>query len=46
MPDVNNLMKACGCWAFAEFADIWQMQHDFAKKVEAESKRMLASVLP
>lgn len=40
VPGVNNL-KQYGRWAFAEFTDVFQMQHDFAKKVEAEFDRMI-----
>ncbi|CAI07306.1 fragment of hypothetical protein, partial [Aromatoleum aromaticum EbN1] len=34
VPGVNNLYTY-GRWAFAEFTDVWQMQDDFARKVEA-----------
>lgn len=40
VPGVNNLGQY-GRWVFAEFTDVWQMQDDFAKKVEAEFERML-----
>jgi type III restriction enzyme len=40
VPGVNNLGKY-GRWSFAEFTDVWQMQGDFAKKVEAEFEGML-----
>ncbi|NMG16803.1 BPTD_3080 family restriction endonuclease [Aromatoleum bremense] len=43
VPGVNNLTKY-GRWAFAEFTDVWQMQDDFAKKVEAEFERMIDAV--
>jgi type III restriction enzyme len=33
-----------GRWAFAEFADVFQMEEDFAAKVEAEFDRMIDSV--
>jgi type III restriction enzyme len=33
LPGVNGL-GSYGRWAFAEFTDIWEMQDDFAKKVE------------
>ncbi len=33
-PGVNNL-KQYGRWAFAEFTDVWEMQDDFAKRIEA-----------
>ncbi|MCK0507756.1 BPTD_3080 family restriction endonuclease [Aromatoleum anaerobium] len=45
VPAVNNLAKY-GRWAFAEFTDVWQMQDDFAKKVEAEFDRMLDEAAP
>jgi type III restriction enzyme len=40
VPGVNHL-KTYGRWAFAEFADVWQIQDDFAKKVEAQFNAML-----
>ena len=40
VPGVNNL-GAYGRWAFVEFADVYQMQHDFSKKVEAEFNKMI-----
>ncbi len=45
VPGVNNL-KQYGRWAFAEFTEVYQMQHDFAKKVEAEFNRMISERLP
>jgi len=45
VPGVNNL-KQYGRWAFAEFTDVFQMQDDFAEKVEAEFNRMLSEHLP
>lgn len=44
MPGVNNL-KQHGRWAFAEFTDVFQMQTDFAKKVEAEFDGMITAVI-
>ena len=38
VPGVNNL-GTYGRWAFAEFTDMFQIQDDFAKKVEAEFKK-------
>ena len=35
IPGVNNL-EAYGRWAFAEFTDVFDIQQDFANKVEAE----------
>lgn len=40
VPGVNNL-KQYGRWAFAEFTDVFQMQADFANKVEAEFNKMI-----
>lgn len=41
VPGVNNL-GSYGRWAFAEFTDVFQMQDDFIKKVEAEFNKMVA----
>ena len=43
VPGVNNL-GTYGRWAFTEFTDVFQMQHDFAKKVEAEFNKMIDAV--
>ncbi len=43
VPGVNNSGQY-GRWAFAEFTDVWEMQDDFAAKVEAEFGRMVDSV--
>jgi len=43
VPGVNNLENH-GRWAFAEFTDVFQIQDDFAKKVEAEFNKMIQSV--
>ncbi len=40
VPGVNSL-RTYGRWAFAEFTDVFQMQDDFAKKVEAEFSKMI-----
>ena len=40
VPGVNNL-GSHGRWAFAEFADVWLMQTDFAAKVAAEFDKMI-----
>ena len=40
VPGVNNL-KQYGRWAFAEFTDVFQMQTDFASKVEIEFNKMI-----
>tara|TARA_R100001143_G_scaffold62974_1_gene67924 strand:+ start:9080 stop:12154 length:3075 start_codon:yes stop_codon:yes gene_type:complete len=44
VPGVNQL-GAYGRWAFAEFTDVFQMQDDFAAKVEAEFSAMIDTVL-
>lgn len=43
VPGVNNL-GTLGRWAFAEFTDVFQMQQDFAAKVEKEFEKMIESV--
>jgi len=43
VPGVNHLGQF-GRWAFAEFTDVFQMQHDFAAKVEAEFNKMIDTV--
>jgi type III restriction enzyme len=43
VPGVNHL-GAYGRWAFAEFTDVFQMQDNFAKKVEAEFNKMIDGV--
>ena len=40
VPGVNNL-KRFGRWAFVEFGDVWEMEDDFAGKVEQEFERMI-----
>jgi len=40
VPGVNNL-KQHGRWAFAEFTEVYQIEADFAKKVEAEFNKMI-----
>ena len=44
VPGVNNSGKH-GRWAFAEFCDVYQIQADFADKVEGEFEKMIDSVL-
>ena len=39
-PGVNN-HGAYGRWAFAEFTDVYNMEHDFAKKVVEEFNRVV-----
>ncbi len=43
VPGVNNHGQY-GRWAFAEFTDVYEMQTDFEKKVEAEFNKMIESV--
>ena len=45
IPGVNNLGNY-GRWAFSEFTDVWLMQADFEKKVEAEFNKMIATAAP
>jgi type III restriction enzyme len=40
VPGVNHLGNH-GRWAFAEFTDVFQIQDDFAKKVEGEFNKMI-----
>ena len=44
VPGVNNL-KTYGRWAFVEFTDVYQMQSDFADKVEDEFNKMIESAI-
>ena len=44
VPGVNHL-GTHGRWAFAEFTEVYQMQADFAKKVDATFNKMLEKVL-
>lgn len=41
IPGVNHL-KTYGRWAFVEFGDVYEMQEDFARKVQAEFDKMLS----
>jgi type III restriction enzyme len=43
-PGVNNL-GTYGRWAFDEFTDVYQMQADFAAKIEVAFNKMIAVVL-
>lgn len=45
VPGVNHL-GSHGRWAFAEFTEVWQMQTDFAKKVESEFNKMIETAAP
>lgn len=44
IPGVNHL-ETYGRWAFAEFADVFQMEQDFARKVEAEFNKMVGAAI-
>jgi type III restriction enzyme len=44
VPGVNNLENH-GRWAFSEFTDVYQMQDDFDKKVEAQFDAMITAQL-
>ena len=44
VPGVNHHGRN-GRWAFAEFRDVYEMQSDFAQKVEAEFDKMVESVI-
>ncbi len=44
VPGVNNL-KQYGRWAFAEFTEVYRIEADFAKKVEAEFKKMIEGLV-
>jgi type III restriction enzyme len=44
VPGVNNL-KSFGRWAFIEFTDVYQIQDEFAAKVEAEFTRMVHTAI-
>lgn len=45
VPGVNNL-GSHGRWAFVEFVDVWQMQADFAAKVETAFNKMIEAAAP
>jgi hypothetical protein len=45
VPGVNHL-GTYGRWAFAEFTDVYEMQDDFAAKVEGEFHKMIDWVAP
>ena len=40
VPGVNNL-GTHGRWAFAEFTDVWEIESDFASKIEEEFNKMI-----
>ena len=43
IPGVNNL-GSYGRWAFAEFADVYEMQVDFEAKAEEHFNKLIESV--
>jgi type III restriction enzyme len=43
VPGVNHLGTQ-GRWAFAEFTEVYQMQHDFEKKIESEFNKMIEHI--
>ncbi len=45
VPGVNHL-QSHGRWAFVEFTDVWQMQADFASRVQVEFNRMIEAAMP
>ena len=45
VPGVNNL-GTHGRWAFSEFTEVYQMQDDFAKKVETAFEQLMGKWLP
>jgi len=44
IPGVNNL-KSFGRWAFVEFADVFEMEHDFKQKVDEHFEKMIAEAM-
>ncbi|QIM47950.1 DEAD/DEAH box helicase family protein [Pusillimonas sp. DMV24BSW_D] len=45
IPGVNHL-GTHGRWAFAEFGDVYEMQENFAKKIEAQFNHMIETAAP
>lgn len=43
-PGVNNHGKY-GCWAFAEFTEVYQIESDFEAKVEAKFNKMIERIV-
>ena len=43
VPGVNNL-HTYGRWAFAEFTDVWEMEDEFAQKIESEFDKLLGGL--
>lgn len=44
VPGVNNLGNA-GRWAFAEFGDVYEIEDDFRKRIQAEFDKMVTAQL-
>jgi len=44
VPGVNNHGKY-GRWAFAEFTEVYQIESDFAAKVEAEFNKVVERIV-
>jgi type III restriction enzyme len=44
IPGVNNL-KSYGRWVFVEFADVFEMAHDFKQKVEEHFNKMIVKAV-
>ena len=40
---MNNLQQY-GRWAFAEFTEVYQIEADFAAKIESEFNQMIAGI--
>ncbi|UHL64066.1 DEAD/DEAH box helicase family protein [Paralcaligenes sp. KSB-10] len=45
IPGVNHL-GTHGRWAFAEFGDVYEMQEDFAKRIEAQFNQLIETAAP
>jgi type III restriction enzyme len=45
VPGINHIASH-GRWAFAEFTDVFAMQDDFGKKIEAEFNKMIETSAP
>lgn len=43
VPGVNNL-KTFGRWDFVEFRDVWEIESEFAAKIEAEFAKLITKV--
>ena len=42
IPGVNN-RGDFGRWSFAELTDVWEMEHDFAAKLEKQFGQMVST---